>query len=191
VTSEGPQGARPPVATAKRGRERGAVTLRNLAILLPALALALLGLRAGCAALWWSGSINYAERQPSQVFEFVLGTPVPKGVTDLRVSGRSYFAGLKHWVYISFDASDAALRQLATDVHRVSGDYKRHLLVSRVSTDDRFDGEDQQAVGWEAVRRIRDPEVFEAGHSRDSFVWITTFVVDRPGHRVYVKAWGD
>jgi hypothetical protein len=60
----------------------------------------------------WQGCRDYSKRSPTQTFAEVTGFPPPDGVRNLRISGRSYALGLQHWVWMTFDASDAALAEL-------------------------------------------------------------------------------
>src|SRR5262245_16009898 len=67
---------------------------------------------SGLNWLLWRESTDYGTWPPEQMFRRVMGHPVPPGLTNLRVAGHCSFAGLKHWVWMSFDTTDEALRSV-------------------------------------------------------------------------------
>jgi hypothetical protein len=163
-------------------------------------------IRAGCilataallygayqSVVWlpWAGSIDYSARPPAEVFELVMGRPVPPGVTDLRAAGRSYPLGLKHWAYLSASATDEAIRQLTAENEALTGSALQKASPCPYVPNRRYDLADRRHVGWDEVEEVRDLEVYPVYGGRGSFVWSGYLIVDRKRHRIYVGSNGD
>lgn len=151
------------------------------------------GLRQGILALGWRGGRDYSARPPLETFRRVTGRPVPHGLTNLRIAGRSYPAGWKHWVWMSFDATDAAIKAVVGKEERLEPSDARDYLQSfgKISVNPRYDGRDKAWVRWHEVERIAQPEVYHIGGSHQSFVWSGALIVDRKRGRGYIMAVGD
>jgi hypothetical protein len=52
---------------------------------------------------------DFSKWRPASVYQMVMGSPVPSGVTSLRVSGRHFFT--KRWVWMSFHATPAVINK--------------------------------------------------------------------------------
>ena len=150
----------------------------------------------GILALGWRGGRDYSARPPLETFKWVTGRPVPPGLTSLCIAGRSYLGGMKHWVWMSFDATDAAIKAVVGKEHRLDASSAEKLIQShrRVSVDPRYDAQDKAWVRWDEVERIPDAEIYLLPSDRydsDPFVWAGILIVDRKAHRGYIVAQGD
>jgi hypothetical protein len=139
----------------------------------------------------WQSSIDYSRRPPEQVLRSIIGQPVPAGTADIRVAGRSYPFGLKHWVYVRFRASDAAIEELIAEREPVTGPSAREALRYPHPASRRYDSADQQRVSWQEVANISEPEVYSVSGGQSPFVWSGYLVVDRRSNLVYVGSNGD
>jgi hypothetical protein len=161
----------------------------------------------------WRGSIDYSTRPPASVFKRVTGQPVPAGVTNLRIAGRSYLVTpdlihggsrrwTKHWVWMSFDATDAAMQVLVNTVAGPSSNkepmapgmaevFIQHERNFTTLFDQRYDHQDRQHVQWSEVRAIPHPEVRVFGHVVPTFVWAGILIFDRQHRRGYIWADGN
>jgi hypothetical protein len=151
--------------------------------------LAFAGLRLAFNYWAWSGSVNYGARPPAEVFQAVTGRAVPAGVTNLRAAGRSGPLGLKHWVWMSFDADAQALREFLRDEDRLEKTPDLRLPATPM----RHVESDQQAAGWDEVSGIVVPECYATSRvvPGSSFIWYATLVFDRKRGRDYIQAFGD
>lgn len=142
--------------------------------------------------LWpWSGSTDYSAREPAMVFERVMGRSVPPGVSDLRVAGRSYPFGLKHWVYLRFRADEGAISALTRGNEQLSGRHRREAFEAPYVVNGRYERLDRKRVLWEEVRQVRQPEVYSTYGGSGGFVWCGYLLVDRERHVAYVGSNGD
>jgi hypothetical protein len=164
----------------------------------PAAALAavvLLGFAARQAflGLLWRGTIDYGARPPATVFAAVTGRPVPAGMTNLRVAGRSSPLGLKHWVWMSFDLTEADAAELASGRIPLEGADAAKYIGQDWADGNPFEAEDKPAVLWHEVEAITKPEVFMVawGKPGSAFVWAGVLVIDRTKRRGYLHAGGD
>jgi hypothetical protein len=170
---------------------------RTLQLGTTALILGLLGWGAWnwVSNLPWQGSTNYGSLPPPVAFATAMGYPPPKGVTNLRVAGHSYAMGMKHWVWITFDFTDSALKQIVNTDMRLDGpDEGKHLAQLGPSPNStRFDAEDKRKVGWVDPNTIHPRELYIVGQPvpGSSFIWLGVMVVDRKHHRAYAKLYGD
>jgi hypothetical protein len=148
---------------------------------------------SGVSHVLTAGRVDYSKRPPTQVFANALGRPVPPGVTNLRVAGHTTILGLKHWVFITFDFTDAALKEVVDVDSRIPGANETDLVRSMTSGRGPNDAKDKRLVGWKDPNQIQPREVYmvSGGTPGTSFVWAGVMVVDRKQHRAYARLDGD
>jgi hypothetical protein len=146
----------------------------------------------GIDRLAWRDSIDYGKRPPAEVFQRVLGQAVPKGVSEIRASGRSGPLGLKHWVWMRFRVTPQAVRTLVAPDRQVDRAFADEKLLRLPRTGMRFVREDQGAVQWGEATHIANPEFYMIGSvAHAPFVWGGTLILDRKNGTAYVQAFGD
>ena len=137
--------------------------------------------------------IDYSQEPPGKSFRRAMGQAIPDGVSNLKIAGRAYL--WKHWVWMSFSASDEAITKIVTrDRARTAsfnGVEARNQLKEKSSSHPKYDQADMELVGWQNVTKIANPEVFLIGHGKEGWLWFANVIVDRKNHKVYVHAWGD
>jgi hypothetical protein len=137
------------------------------------------------AALWHT---DYSREPAATVFQHVLGQPVPRGVTNLKAAGRAY--AIKHWVWISFQATDEALATLAASEKELFESQATLKVAQKYSAHSRYDRADQGLVGWRRPATIPDGDVYEITGLQDGWMWGGYMIIDQRTHTVYVHA-GD
>lgn len=143
----------------------------------------------------WRNSIDYSKRPPAQVFQFVTGMPVPQGVSNLQVAGRTYPDQWKHWLWIRCKVTEAAIHRLTANRDSYSGaEALRYIQMSKqISSSARYDAVDMRLVHWNEVARISQPEVYQVDHRfpNSAFVLVAYLILDRQNHTAYIFAFGD
>jgi hypothetical protein len=152
---------------------------------------------------------DLGRRPPAEVFRMVFGFAPSPGVTGLRAAGRHYFT--KQWVWLSFDATDAAVRDIVArsgGEGPLTGAEAARALKENWSANSRYDALDKAAVGWggwdavtaavsRSLPRPLPPEVYSTSSGEpirsggEGLIWRAVVIVDRSRHRVYVHAIGD
>jgi hypothetical protein len=149
-----------------------------------------IGLLAAYALDRISWGRNYNDAPPAIVFQHVLGKPVLKGVSRLQVTGRAYRG--KHWVWVTFQATDQALATLTQDAAPVTPDSPTYSywIERSYAAHPRYNQEDKAKVRWREPITIPAKDVFQISGFGDGWGWGGYMVVDRQNHTVYVHA-GD
>lgn len=133
----------------------------------------------------WKASHDYSQDAPAVVFKRVTNLPISRGVSNLKVTGHSFF--IKHWVWMRFQATDTAIKTLIGNAEKESN--TKLLQSSFAGREDYNNDQDQQAVGWDEVFQIKNPELYEwySLHGSAGF-WYGVLVVDRRRNLVYIHA---
>jgi len=133
---------------------------------------------------------NYSKEPAATVFQRVTGKTLPPGVTGLRVSGRQL--AIKHWVWITFSASDKAIQFLTKDKEPMDSETAKLWLSRNFSADTKFDIADKKAVGWKVLSNLTPKDVYEIGHFDEtmSIMWAGYMAIDKQTNTLYIHA-GD
>lgn len=154
------------------------------------LAVVCLGLLAAYALDCVSWGRSYSDAPPATVFQHVLGRPLPQGVSHLQVAGRAYKG--KHWVWITFQATEQALTALTQNPTPVTPDSLTYSywIERSYAAHPRYNQEDKARVSWREPITIEAKDVFQVSGFGDGWGWGGYMVVDKQNHTVYVHA-GD
>lgn len=140
------------------------------------------------ASTWLMITGNYGKEAAPMVFERVVGQPMPLGVSNLKVSGRSLF--IKHWVWMSFDASKEALQTLTKGKEPLDSEHSQWILSRNYSANTMHERADKQAVGWKPPSSLARKEAYSVGNYDEGIMWSGYMVLDKQSNAVYVHA-GD
>lgn len=152
---------------------------------------------AGELSRWWmwSRSEDYSRQAPNAMFRWVVGRKRPAGVTNLRVSGHSYF--IKHWVWMTFNASPPVLNELFGPTAGERDENPGTLLQQSYNVPGPYDSRDRRLVGWPSVANLENADTYQLHGFEPSmwpagrrFGWVGYAIVDRKNGRVFIHA-GD
>ncbi|MGV3723420.1 MAG: hypothetical protein ACO1SX_21195 [Actinomycetota bacterium] len=141
----------------------------------------------------WSSTVDYSTHPAEQVFREVTGVDPEPGVSDLRVSGHSYALGMKHWVWITCSASEAAVKRITNGAEPLDALTAARAQGADYAGSKRFRARDQDLVGWRDLARATSDEVhYISGRKpNSSFIWAGVRIYDRMNRRAFIHSAGD
>ena len=145
----------------------------------------------------WPWRADYSTRPAAKVFQEVMGQPVPKGLSQLRIAGRHYL--LKKWVWMRFRATDEAVKSLLREHSAVDeplDEASTHRAINRTQRSgnerwNKYDDEDRKLVRWEDVGHLTKRQVYELSSNGKGWLWDGVMIVDRKRELVYLYAHSD
>jgi hypothetical protein len=159
-------------------------------------ALALALTLGGPAAYYFSieeSGINYSTRPAHELFKEVTGADPEPGITNIRAAGRCSFAGLKHWVWITCDASEPVLQRIVKGEDPLDLPAASRAAQESWAASKRLARRDQRLVGWSELTAAKNRSVYyiSASKPNSSFIWAGVLVYDRDRGKAYIHAGGD
>lgn len=141
----------------------------------------------------WNSTVDYSTHPAEQVFRDVTGAEPRPGVSDLRVSGHSYALGMKHWVWITGSASEAAIKRITNGAEPLDATTAARAQGANYAGSKRFKARDQELVGWRDLARAPSGEVHYISGRKpsNSFIWAGVLIYDRINGRVFIHSAGD
>jgi hypothetical protein len=128
-------------------------------------------------------SKDLSKQPPAEVYQQVLGGPVPSGVSGVVVAGHSTLQTKLVWLKIS-----AAPKTLVAISSKMNPIPKAKFQYTSPSALSGVLAQDAKVAGWDEVPTLQDPEYFLFRTSASSDHWIGTLVVSLKTHTAYVSA---
>jgi|WetSurMetagenome_2_1015567.scaffolds.fasta_scaffold97258_2 hypothetical protein len=139
-------------------------------------------------------AINYGNLPSAEVFQMVMGRPIPEGITGLEIAGHGFNRGERVWM--RFQENDADLQRLISPAKRISRaeaegwinfGYFRHP-EEKLDAGREMTRRDAFKVHWQEIMKARTLAFYQLEKGRGISTWDTVIGFDQEGKEVYVHA---
>jgi len=126
-----------------------------------------------------STPIDYGKRPREMVFREILGKTIPRGISNLEITGRIHFVGQ---VKMSFNATESAIRELIPGFRPITAEQFLQKVTS-------LDPPEYNA-DWHKLLKSHNLDfyAFDTFHKTRSLNWTGAIAVDKEHGKIYVYA---